>query len=228
MHASVASPIDDYLRLIGSRLRGPARLKADLLAEARGSLEDATEAYTESGLDRWTAQRRAVADFGGPDVLAPAYQAELTAGQGRRLALTLPLLPVSMLTADLMWWKPPAESRETPPPLFLLLVETLDWTSYAVGVMAMVALFLLGPAGRRWAVAPRAVARPLAVTAVTACALIWSMGTFAAVNQVLAAPQSLTWPPMIAAWVMLNAGFGLLSGAGVRLIAATGRRAVAQ
>lgn len=36
-----ADPIDQHLRLLSRHLRGPARLKADLLLEARHGLEDA-------------------------------------------------------------------------------------------------------------------------------------------------------------------------------------------
>jgi hypothetical protein len=225
MRASDALSIDDYLLALDSRLRGPARVKADLVAEARGGLEDAAEAYVRDGLDPRAAQERAVADFGAPDELAPAYQAELTAGQGRRLALVLALLPAGMLTADSLWWRPPGEP-EAPPTLFLFMVQALDWISYAVGALALLALFLLGAGGRRMSLQPHAVVRPLAVTALVACALIWSLGTYAAVNAVVESPQALTWPPMIAAWIMLNTVFGLLIRSAALGVSATRRRSV--
>ncbi|WP_329104500.1 permease prefix domain 1-containing protein [Micromonospora sp. NBC_01699] len=219
------APIDHYLRLLGGRLRGPARLRRDLLTEVRDSLRDATEAYRECGLDPIAAQRRAVAEFGAPDRLAPAYQAELTAGQGRRLALLVALVPVAMLTADLMWWQPPATTPSAPSG-FLLLVQALDWASYAAGALALLALLLLGPAGRRWPIAPRGVVRPLAVVALVVGGLIWALGVFAGVNAVRESPAALTWPPMITAWIMLNATFGLLTWLTVRAIAATGHRPI--
>jgi hypothetical protein len=40
------------------RLRGPRRVKADMLAEVRDGLIDATEAYRDSGLDEDGAQRQ--------------------------------------------------------------------------------------------------------------------------------------------------------------------------
>jgi hypothetical protein len=219
------APIDHYVRLLGGRLRGPARLKRDLLTEVRDSLRDATEAYRECGLDPVAAQRRAVAEFGAPDRLAPAYQAELTAGQGRRLALLVALVPVAMLTSDLMWWEPPATTPSAPSG-FLLMVRALDWASYAAGALALLALFLLGPAGRRWPLSPRSVVRPLALVALVVGGLIWALGTFAGVNAALESPAALTWPPMIAAWVLLNATFGLLARMTVRVISATAHRAV--
>ncbi|WP_326562525.1 permease prefix domain 1-containing protein [Micromonospora sp. NBC_01796] len=219
------APIDHYLRLLDERLRGPASRKRDLLTEARDSLWDATEAYRDSGLEAVAAQRRAVAEFGTPDQLAPAYQAELTAGQGRRLALVVALVPVAMLTADLMWWQPPATTPSAPSG-FLLMVRALDWASYAAGALALVTLLLLGPASRRWHLAPRTVVRPLALVALVVGGLIWALGAFAGVNATLESPAALTWPPMIAAWIMLNATFGLLTWMTVRVIAATGPRPV--
>lgn len=141
MRVRDAVPIDDYLRTLGAALHGPSRLKAELLAEARGGLEDAADAYTLSGLDPRAAQRRA--------------------------------------------------------------------------------------AGRRRAVDPRAIVRPLAVVALAASAVIWSVGTFAAVTAVVESPRALTWPPMIAAWVLLNTVFGLLARCAVRAITAARWRAAA-
>ncbi|HEX2773662.1 MAG TPA: permease prefix domain 1-containing protein, partial [Micromonosporaceae bacterium] len=196
--------IDEYVAALGRRLRGPRRPKTDLVREVRHSLTDAAEAYVDSGLDPRTAQSRAVADFGALDDLVPAYQAELAAGYGRRLALVLVLLPVGMLTADSLWWQPPGEP--SPPPTgFLFMVEALDWTSYAVGALSLLAYLLLGVGTRRYALTPRTVVRPLAALAVVACGLIWSLGTVAAVGAVQESPQALAWPPMIAAWIMLNA-----------------------
>jgi hypothetical protein len=208
---------DDYLGLLAGQLRGPRRLKADLIAEARGSLEDAAAAYQEDGLDARTARSRAVAEFGDARELAPAYQAELTAGQGRRLAVIVALLPVGMLTADRMWWRPPGDAPQTPPAAFLFMVEALDWTSYAAGALALVALLLLG----RATLDPRAIVRVLAGAALVTCTLIWAIGTFAAVNQVLEDPRALSWPPMIAAWVMLNGVFAVLVRSATRCLAAT-------
>lgn len=212
--------IDEYVRTLGSRLRGPARLKADLMAEIRHGLEDAAETYRDGGLDERSAGRRAVAEFGGPDDLAPAYQAELTAGYGRRLALAVVLLPIGMLAADLMWWQPPGEPSP-PPPGFLVLVTALDWGSYAAGVLALVALALLGAGGRRVGLAPSVVVRPLVGLALATSGLIWALGTVAAVEAVLESPAALTWPPMVAAWILLNGTFGAIVWYAVTALSAT-------
>lgn len=220
------APIDAYLRQLAGHLHGPRRQKADVIAEARGSLEDAADAYRESGLDARAAQVRAVAEFGDARDLAPAYQTELTAGQGRRLALVTALLPAGMLTADLMWWQPPDVSPATPPTAFLVMVEVLDWTSYAVGALAVLALVALWRGARRGH-DPRRIVRTLALAAVAACTLIWGLGTFAAVESVYADPRALTWPPMLAAWAMLNGMGGYLVWRGLRCVAATRAAVVA-
>lgn len=72
---------------LGARLRGPARLKADLLAEASDGLSDAAAAGRATGLDPAAAQRRAIEEFGPLALVGAAYQRELGLAQGRRTAL---------------------------------------------------------------------------------------------------------------------------------------------
>jgi hypothetical protein len=79
--------IDAYVAELGAALHGPRRAKADLLAEARDSLIDATEAYQRTGRERAAAERAAVRDFGELDEIVPGYQAELGLAQGRRTVL---------------------------------------------------------------------------------------------------------------------------------------------
>jgi len=146
MRSSETTAIDEYLPRLDGQLRGSARRRADLLAEARGGLEDAADAYQS----------------GGP---------------GPRTALA--------------------------------------------GALALLALALLGPVGRRLVLDPRRVVRPLATVAVLTCALIWTLGTFAAVTAVLEQPEALRWPPMIAASILLNATFALLGRAAIRNLTIT-------
>jgi hypothetical protein len=82
-------PIDDYVTELDAVLRGPRRAKADLLAEARDHLVDATENYERAGLPRPTAERAATRDFGEVAQVAPSFQAELGLAQGRRTALAV-------------------------------------------------------------------------------------------------------------------------------------------
>jgi hypothetical protein len=96
--------IDPYLAGLAAALRGPRRVKADLLTEARDSLWDAAAAYQKMGLDGTAAQRRAVADFGGLAEIVPAYQAELAVAQGRRTALLIAMGLVGVYAGTSLAW----------------------------------------------------------------------------------------------------------------------------
>lgn len=78
--------IDAYVADLADALRGPRRAKADLIAEARDSLVDATEAYERRGLDRAAAERQAVKEFGEITEIMGGYQTELGLVQGQRTA----------------------------------------------------------------------------------------------------------------------------------------------
>ncbi|WP_133979885.1 permease prefix domain 1-containing protein [Kribbella voronezhensis] len=94
------APVETYLAELSRALSGPRRRRADLMAEARDSLEDATEAFEAGGLSRWDAEQHAVADFGELDEVVPGYRAELGIAQGRRTALALCLV---MLAQPIIW-----------------------------------------------------------------------------------------------------------------------------
>lgn len=89
-----------YLDELGKRLRGPRRPKADLLAEARGSLIDAVAALEARGVPSDEAQRKALAEFGSVAEVGPGYQTELAVAQGRR---TGTLILAVFLTQCFLW-----------------------------------------------------------------------------------------------------------------------------
>src|SRR5690606_18066105 len=137
--------IDDFVAALGRRLGGPRRLKRDLLAEARDGLIDAAEALEAAGLGRAEAERRAVAEFGEVAEVAPGYQAELTARQGRHTAALVFLsVPATTLMWSELWrgypWDP--ASLTATPAWFLPLARLIDWLQILTG-------------GRRWAGAAR-------------------------------------------------------------------------
>ena len=160
-----ASRIDDYVAALGHRLRGPRRLKRDLLAEARDGLVDAAEALQADGLGRAEAERLAIAEFGEVNEIAPGYQAELTARQGRHTAA---LLFVSVPATTLMWselWRcypwHPAAIHEAPS-WFLPLAQLIDWIQILTGVAGALALLALGRFSRRLG-DPRRLTRGLGI-----------------------------------------------------------------
>lgn len=93
-------PIDDYLAALSRELAGPRRRKADLLAEARDHLTDATEAFEADGFDRYDAEKHAVADFGAIEDVTPGYRADLAISQSRRTAV---LLFAALIIQPIVW-----------------------------------------------------------------------------------------------------------------------------
>ncbi|MBO3751382.1 hypothetical protein J5X84_35360 [Streptosporangiaceae bacterium NEAU-GS5] len=151
--------IDGYVAALRRALRGPVRARRDLVAEARDSLCDAAEAYELDGLGRAAAERRAVEEFGPIAEIAPGYQEELAACQGRRLAV---LLFVSVPLTAILWsavWKafpmtPVIDAVK--PPWFGLIARAVDYLQLATGVVGAAALLTY-----RKARPPRWLARAL-------------------------------------------------------------------
>lgn len=219
--------VEDRLRELSGRLHGPTRLKADLLTEARHALEDAAEAYRDSGVPRAEAERRAVAEFGSVAQLTPGFQAELAAGALRGLALrTLAVAGVLIAAGDLTWRGSSWSAGPRPPSGYLLLSAALNGIWAVVAGLALAGLLLGALAARRASPGLRRSARVvgfgltggLLVGALAGGALFgWSVRLWDA---------ALTWPPMIigavvvsAAWFALarSARWWLLSARGARL-----------
>lgn len=220
--------IEEYVDTLSRRLHGPRRQKADLVREVRHSLDDATEAYADAGLDPRDAAGRAVADFGDLDDLVPAYQAELSASSVRGLARRIAAVALLLVAgADLMWrgapWTGPA-----PPAGYRQLSSALDllWVLCGAGATATLAfLFWRARRGRamsvllaRTATAVLGGAAALAVVAGMAV-LGWALRIW---------QSALTWPPtlvgllvIVAAYVWLGVALRdclLTAGAGPRAL----------
>jgi hypothetical protein len=145
-----ASPqIDAYIADLDSALRGPRRARADLLAEARDGLADATDAYTSAGLPPGEAARRALAEFGEVAAVAPAYQDELAAAQGRRTAFGV--LTVHLLVAiegNLSWRLFDFWHGRRPGALYLFIAQATDLAQYAIVTALVLLLLAYGPLSR--------------------------------------------------------------------------------
>ncbi|MEV4727787.1 permease prefix domain 1-containing protein [Micromonospora humida] len=207
MRACDGTAIDERLRDLGSRLRGPARLRTEMLREVRDALDDATEAYRERGLPAREAERRAVADFGTPADLAPTYQAELAAGALRGLSRRALLIAVVLtLGGDLTWQGSSWSGGPPPPPGYQVLAASVDGIWLVVAGLALAALLGGRWAARRGRSGPPAerllglgLAATLVVGAVAGVALFaWSAGLWDA---------ALTWPPMIIGSVLAGAAY---------------------
>ncbi|GAA4567311.1 permease prefix domain 1-containing protein [Micromonospora coerulea] len=205
--------VDERVRELAGHLRGPARLKADLLTEARHALLDAAEAYREGGLPTAEAERRAVAEFGTATQLVPGYQAELTAGALRRLAVRALVVAVALLAGGDLTWRG-ANWRGGPPPEgYQVLSASMNGIWGLVAGLAVAGLLLGFLAARhgsdRLPRLERAVGfgltGALGLGVLAGSALVaWSIGLWEA---------ALTWPPMIVGTVLVSVGWFALARA---------------
>ncbi|WP_200209486.1 permease prefix domain 1-containing protein [Micromonospora coerulea] len=205
--------VDERVRELAGHLRGPARLKADLLTEARHALLDAAEAYREGGLPTTEAERRAVAEFGTATQLVPGYQAELTAGALRRLAVRALVVAVALMAGGDLTWRG-ANWRGGPPPEgYQVLSASMNGIWGLVAGLAVAGLLLGFLAARhgsdRLPRLERAVGfgltGALGLGVLAGSALVaWSIGLWEA---------ALTWPPMIVGTVLVSVGWFALARA---------------
>ncbi|MGC5018578.1 permease prefix domain 1-containing protein [Micromonospora sp. DT47] len=216
------SGVEERLREFDDRLRGPGRLKAELIVELRDALTDAAEAYREGGLPAAEAERRAVAEFGTPAQLVPAYQAELAAGALRGLSLRALLVALTLMAAgDLTWQGSSWSDGPRPPAGYLLLSASMDGIWLAVAGFALAGLVLGRLAARRgWAgTSPAARLLGLGLTAALVLGSVAGVGLFT--WSVRLWDAALTWPPMIIGAVVTGAAWFSLARAGRYWLAAT-------
>lgn len=205
----MTDPVDAHVAALGRMLRGPSRMRRDMLAETRDGLRDAAERHGDPAV--------AVAEFGPVPEVAPHFQAELTAAQGRRTALTAAVLfPTLLLGWDLLWTHGIAWSAATPPPeLVLALARAQDVASAVVtglAVLVLVATLSRSASPRLLAGAAAAVALVGAVVCGGA-AVVMNVGAGPATTRMLA-----TNPAALPSF--------LLSGAALLAILFTASRAI--
>jgi hypothetical protein len=122
------------LRRLERRLKGPRRLRTDMIAEVRDGLLDAAAAHREAGLDHAAAAHRALEELGDVELLARELQHEVTARQARRAALVVGLAFLPLVLAwDLVWRLAP---HSGPPPADGLTVvyTAIDLVQVAAGL----------------------------------------------------------------------------------------------
>ncbi|MEV2237006.1 permease prefix domain 1-containing protein [Micromonospora sp. NPDC049891] len=190
--------VEEHLRQLAGRLRGPRRLRADLMTEARHGLLDAVDAYRDSGVPAGEASRRAVADFGTPDQLAPAYQAELAVAALRGLSLrVVAFAATASIAGDLTWHGSSWSSGPRPPSGYLLLSQSVEWIWAAAFLLGLAGLVLVVATARSARPALTALARSVGV-ALTGTALLGAVaGAGLFTWSILLWDAALTWPPMI-------------------------------
>ena len=133
-------PIEAYVANLDRALRGPRRVKADLLREARDGLVDAAESYTVAGLTPRQAAHRAVAEFGTVAQVAPGYQRELGSAQSVRTALLICLV---LGPQDAAWdLVQPDQALGSAGGAYEILLGLMSWLGGAalIGCLATIAL----------------------------------------------------------------------------------------
>ncbi|TWD80577.1 hypothetical protein FB561_1659 [Kribbella amoyensis] len=168
---STADPVETYLDGLSRALSGPGRRKADLLAEARDSLVDATEAFESDGLSPANAKQQAVDDFGTLADVVPGYRAELGIAQGRRTALMLCLV---MLAQPIVWkqgvwaWTQQPES----PTAFIGIVNQLVMVVGSLAILGSVLALVGTGLGLRYPVVRDQATRVTALFALVSCVTV--------------------------------------------------------
>ncbi|MFB9235152.1 permease prefix domain 1-containing protein [Plantactinospora siamensis] len=209
------SLIDDYVHSLRGRLRGPARLKDDLLTEVRDGLTDAAEAHLDAGRSPVEAQRYALREFGPVRRIAGAYQAEIAARSARTLALrTVGMAAVLLAGGDLVWRGSPWTGT-APPSGYHLISRGTNWIWLATAVLALVCVGALSRAARRPSGGPAWLARAAGFGLAAALAVTVVFGMVLWIWSLLLWPAALSWPPMLIGMALLSAGYAWLAG-GVR------------
>lgn len=171
MNTAVPDPVEAHVAELERSLRGSSKVRRSMVREARDGLDDAVDAYRRSGLTPEHAARQAVRDFGPVSAVAPLYQDELAAGQGRHTTLLLAVgLPALMLGWDLLWASGVADRPPAPEAMVATVQELARVQDLVSGVAAAMALVLVVLTFRCTG-SPRRVAAAVAVTTLTAVTL---------------------------------------------------------
>ncbi|MGW7681353.1 permease prefix domain 1-containing protein [Kribbella sp. NPDC054772] len=177
--SSPSTPVDDYLAALSKQLSGPRRRKADLLAEARDHLTDATEAFESDGLQRYDAEREAVADFGELGDVVPGYRSELAISQSRRTAM---MLLLALLIQPIVWqggawiWTQEPEQASALNDVLQTVVRAIGTFAIAGAVLAVLGTGI----GVRYPVVREHLSRVTALFALVGSGLIAAIGVLMA------------------------------------------------
>lgn len=205
--------IEEYVHSLDRALRGPRRLKADLLTEVRHSLVDAAAGHRAEGLPAAEADRVAVAEFGQVRQLAGDYQVELAAASARTLTVRVVVMwALLFFCADLTWRGAPWTGTPLPSG-YPLLSASLSWLWLGSGLVAVTGYLWLtwsarrgpGRSVREVRVLGRGLAGSLVLGGLAQVGIFtWSLTIW---------DSARTWPPMILGLVAMAAGQAWLGDA---------------
>lgn len=140
--STAADPIASHVAALEQALRGPRRTRRCMIAEARAGLHDAAATYRDGGLPADQAAAFAVRDFGTVGAVAPSFQDELTARQGRWAAALFALVfPGMLLGWDALWSTGlVTRDKEITPPSVSVLAGAQDLATTLIAVAALTLL----------------------------------------------------------------------------------------
>jgi hypothetical protein len=194
------SKIEAFVAELDDKLRGPRSVKADMLAEVRDGLLDATEAYKHSGLDEDGAQRQAVADFGAVPEVAADYQVELGLSQARRTGVLISVaLAAQPVAWHLLWHLVGRQGDSTT--TYLTVNAIVRWAGTAAIAGGLLTVIALG-VGTRYLGSRALLTRATGIFAFAVC------GVFASLGLLLTAVSPATGP--LLAWSGLPSTLVLL------------------
>lgn len=140
--------VASHLAALDGALLGPRRIRRCMIAEARAGLHDAVDAYRDGGVSAERAEELAVRDFGTVGEVAPSYQAELTARQGRTAAVLYAIVfPTMLFGWDLLWSTGAVTWPRGPAPHLVTALAGLQ--DVVTVVVAVAAITLLAVTFRR-------------------------------------------------------------------------------
>ncbi|RKS77030.1 hypothetical protein BZB76_2399 [Actinomadura pelletieri DSM 43383] len=189
-----APSIDGYLLELRDRLTGPGRVKDELLREAGDGLADAAEAYRLGGRPAGEAERLAVADFGGLDVVSAEFQEELDVVQGRRTALHASAgLPLLLVVWRLAHWTTHWPAIE---PAWADVIRALGHGADAVNLVAIGVVWYVRLIVDRH---PRPFRRPSRGRRLLGVFVLAALGCYTAAMTLIAATTArVSWEPLLA------------------------------
>lgn len=226
-YRNAGRPIERYVDGLAAALRGPRKIRAEMVTEARHSLEDAAAAFEDAGLTPVDAEQRAVREFGAYRQVVPAYQAELANQQGRRTATWIAIvLPVINLLEPLMWWDSPWSVQEKASHFYWVLVDHFKYTSFLAAAIA--ALVIVGFSwGSRFLGDGVRYTRIVGRGAVTFLSLHGMVGAIVFGLSIYQWPSAATWPPVLIGMTVNMAAFGYAGLLAVRCVRFTRAAALA-